>query len=49
MSDIASFWNVDEMIAVWMEGAGLLTTGFDLQTAIIISLFTDRLDLPGRL
>ncbi|MDA8487490.1 phage GP46 family protein [Kluyvera sp. Awk 3] len=43
MSDIASFWNVDEMFADWQEGPGALTTGYDLQTAILDSLFTDRL------
>ncbi|AST79313.1 TPA: phage GP46 family protein [Citrobacter farmeri] len=43
MSDISSFWNVDEMLAEWEKGPGALVTGFDLQTAIIISLFTDRL------
>lgn len=43
MSDFASFWNVDEMIADWQEGAGILSTDNDLQTVILISLFTDRL------
>ncbi|MCU4026031.1 MAG: phage GP46 family protein [Enterobacter sp.] len=43
MSDIASFWNVDEMFADWQKGLGELTTGNDLQTAILASLFTDRL------
>lgn len=43
MSDIASFWNVDEMFADWQKGLGELTTGNDLQTAILDSLFTDRL------
>ena len=42
MSDIASFWNVDEMFADWQKGLGELTTGNDLQTAILDSLFTDR-------
>ncbi len=43
MSDIASFWNVDQMNADWLKGLGELITGYDLQTAILISLFTDRL------
>ncbi|HBB8280972.1 phage GP46 family protein [Escherichia coli] len=43
MSDFASFWNVDEMIADWQEGAGMLSTDHDLETVILISLFTDRL------
>ena len=43
MSDIASVWNVDEMFADWQKGLGELTTGNDLQTAILDSLFTDRL------
>lgn len=43
MSDFASFWNVDEMIADWQEGSGMLSTGNELQTVILISLFTDRL------
>lgn len=38
MSDFASFWNVDEMIADWQEGAGMLSTDHDLQTVILISL-----------
>ncbi|MFV4846653.1 phage GP46 family protein [Edwardsiella tarda] len=43
MSDIASFWNADEILADWQEGRGALLSGIDLQTAILISLFTDRL------
>ena len=43
MSDFSSFWNVDEMIGDWQEGAGMLSTDYDLQTVILISLFTDRL------
>lgn len=43
MSDISSFWNVDAIHADWQADSGALTTGNDLQTAIIISLFTDRL------
>lgn len=42
MSDISSFWDVDRLAADWREGRGDLINGDDLQTAIIISLFTDR-------
>lgn len=43
MSDISSFWNVDEMHADWQENFGVLTSGNDMQTAVLISLFTDGL------
>lgn len=43
MSDISSFWNVEEINADWSTDFGALKTGNDLQTAIILSLFTDRL------
>ncbi|UFT92819.1 phage GP46 family protein [Pectobacterium carotovorum] len=43
MTDIKSFWNVDEIHADWIAGEGRLLDGDDLQTAIVISLFTDRL------
>lgn len=42
MSDISSFWDVERLAADWREGRGDLNDGNDLQTAIIISLFTDR-------
>lgn len=42
MSDISSFWDVERLAADWREGRGDLINGDDLQTAIIISLFTDR-------
>ncbi|WP_199639616.1 phage GP46 family protein [Serratia sp. PAMC26656] len=42
MSDISSFWDVERLAADWREGCGDLISGDDLQTAIIISLFTDR-------
>jgi len=42
MSDISSFWDVESLAADWREGHGDLVNGDDLQTAIIISLFTDR-------
>lgn len=40
--DISSFWDVDRLSADWQQGSGELATGNALQTAIIISLFTDR-------
>ncbi|WP_338804415.1 phage GP46 family protein [Xenorhabdus griffiniae] len=42
MSDITSWWDVKNIHADWSIGRGDLMTGNDLQTAIIISLFTDR-------
>ncbi len=42
MSDISSWWDVDQLRADWKEGPGDLLEGDDLQTAIIISLFSDR-------
>lgn len=42
MSDISSFWDAERLAADWREGRGDLVSGDDLQTAIIISLFTDR-------
>lgn len=41
MTDISSFWDVDQLRADWQQGSGDLLSGSDLQTAIIISLFTD--------
>lgn len=43
MSDISSFWNADKIHADWRLSEGGLATGSDLQTAVIDSLFTDRL------
>lgn len=42
MSDISSFWDIERLVAEWREGCGDLINGDDLQTAMIISLFTDR-------
>ncbi|NHB97019.1 phage GP46 family protein [Photorhabdus stackebrandtii] len=46
MSDITSYWDVNKIHADWLSGNGDLVTGNDLQTAIIISLFTDRQARP---
>lgn len=43
MSDISTGWNVDTLQADWFAGNGDLLSGDDLQSAIMISLFTDRL------
>jgi phage gp46-like protein len=43
MSDISSFWNIDEMQADWQENFGILTSDNDMHTAVLISLFTDGL------
>lgn len=43
MSDIATEWNVNTLRGEWSLAQGELLSGHDLQTAIIISLFTDRL------
>lgn len=40
---ISSFWNIDEMHADWQENFGVLTSGNDMHTAVLISLFTDGL------
>lgn len=43
MSDISTWWKVDENHADWLKGSGDVLSGDDLQSAIIISLFTDGL------
>ncbi|MFB5641816.1 phage GP46 family protein [Kluyvera ascorbata] len=42
MTDIKSSWNADELHADWLETTGALACGDDFWTAVIISLFTDR-------
>ena len=42
MADIKSVWNADELHADWLVTGGALVSGDDYQTAVIISLFTDR-------
>ena len=42
MSDITTIWNADKSAGDWEIGSGDLTSGNDLETAIYISLFTDR-------
>ncbi|MEQ4674049.1 phage GP46 family protein [Providencia vermicola] len=43
MSDISTWWQVDENQADWLKGSGDVLSGDDLQSGIIISLFTDGL------
>jgi len=43
VSDIADTWNVAEMRAGWSVAGGMLETGHDLRTAVILSLFSDRM------
>lgn len=47
MSDIATFWNVNNLRGDWTVTNSTLADGNDLTTAVIISLFTDRAAQPG--
>lgn len=42
MTDITTIWNPDTGHGDWQQAAGDLVAGDDLQTAIYISLFTER-------
>lgn len=42
MADIKSVWNIDELHADWVTQPGDLASGDAFLTAIILSLFTDR-------
>ncbi|WP_227728715.1 phage GP46 family protein [Yersinia proxima] len=42
-TDIKTVWEVDTLLGDWQTGGGGLLDGNDLETAILISLFTDRL------
>lgn len=42
MSDIKTVWHSDTGQGDWQEASGDLTSGDDLQSSILISLFTDR-------
>jgi|SRR5471030_222887 len=42
MTDITTLWNAEQSIGDWVEASGDLQQGDDLETAILISLFTDR-------
>ncbi len=43
MTDITTIWDEEQSIGDWQSGQGDLLSGNDLETAILISLFTDRL------
>ncbi|WP_310630830.1 phage GP46 family protein [Paraburkholderia sp.] len=43
MSDISVIWDVDNSRGDWLFVAPALVTGDDLQSAVLVSLFTDRL------
>lgn len=43
MSDITVIWDVDNSRGDWEFVAPALVTGNDLQSAVLISLFTDRI------
>lgn len=43
MSDISTVWDVANSRGTWVISGGALQSGNDLQTAVLISLFTDRL------
>lgn len=43
MSDITLFYDEEALHCDWSVGTGDMVCGNDLQTAILISLFTDRL------
>lgn len=47
MADITTVWDVQRMHGDWVLLAPSLQSGDDLQTAVLISLFTDRLALPS--
>ncbi|HDM8436274.1 phage GP46 family protein [Yersinia mollaretii] len=42
-TDIKTIWEPDKLLGDWQTGGGGLLDGNDLETAILISLFTDRL------
>ncbi|WP_145483109.1 phage GP46 family protein [Yersinia aldovae] len=42
-TDIKTTWEPDKLLGDWQTGGGGLLDGSDLETAILISLFTDRL------
>ncbi|ORJ23965.1 phage GP46 family protein (plasmid) [Rouxiella badensis] len=42
MTDITTVWDPDQGVGDWVIGSGDLLSGLDLQTAIYISLFSDR-------
>lgn len=47
MADITTVWNVQRIRGDWVLSGPSLLSGDDLTTAVLISLFTDRLALPS--
>jgi phage gp46-like protein len=47
MPDIALQWNSAANYADWVQTGSILETGNDLQSAIVISLFSDRIAAVG--
>jgi phage gp46-like protein len=47
MPDITLSWDTATSYADWVQSGSVLQTGNDLESAIIISLFSDRLAEPG--
>jgi phage gp46-like protein len=47
VADISTVWDVQRMHGDWVLHGPALQSGDDLQTAVLISLFTDRLALPS--
>lgn len=47
IGDATISWDAANNCGDWSMNGSLLATGNDLQTAIIISIFSDRLALPG--
>lgn len=47
MSDISTTWDVQNGRGDWSVTQGALTSGNDLHTAVLISLFTDRRAAPS--
>lgn len=43
MTDIATIWNTANLYGDWSLVGNQLQTGSDLETAVLISIFTDRL------
>lgn len=46
MSDIKTIWLIDAQTGAWQTSGADLMQGDDLQTAVLISLFTNRRALP---
>lgn len=47
MTDTATIWDVANSRGDWALSGAMLLTGQDLETAYLISIFTDRIAQPG--